>query len=111
MEVVSERLYFGRQEGEVTVRDAGGKKRPLQNRFDYRKYVSERAQNPSPHARLAFNLLADALDNERRAAEVADYFARRVMPQLPQRFTISRSRLLAYVDLIDQEKRAEIGLD
>jgi hypothetical protein len=107
---MSERFYFGQVEGDVTVRENGGK-RPLQNRFDYRKYVMERSSHASAHARVAFNLLADALDSEHRAGEVHEYFARRIMPLLPQRFTISRSRLLAYVDLIDQEKAAKIGTD
>jgi hypothetical protein len=110
LEIMSERFYSGQIEGDVTVRENGSKRR-LQNRFDYQKHVTERSSHPSAHARLAFNLLADALDNEHRAGEVHEYFVQRVMPLLPRRFTISRSRLLAYVDIIDQEKNAKIGKD
>lgn len=106
---MSERFYSGERDGEMTVREANGPKRPLQNRFDYRKFITERAAQSSPYARLAFNLLADALGDERRAGEVHEHIARRVMPLLPPRFTISRSRLLAYVDRIELEKRAKIG--
>ena len=107
---MSERFYSCQREGDVTVRE-NRSKRPLQNRFDYRMHVTERSSHPSAHARLAFNLLADALDNEHRAGEVHEYFARRVVTLLPHRFTISRSRLLAYVDLNDREKNAAIGTD
>lgn len=108
---MSERFYSGQREGDVTVRESNGTKRPLQNRFDYQKHLTERTKETSAHRRLAFNLLADALDSEWPADEVQEYFARRIMPILPQRFIISRSRVLAYVDLMDQENRAKIATD
>lgn len=64
-------------------------------------------QQLSGQTRLAFNLLADALDDEQRAYEAHEYFVQRVMPLLPQRFTISRSRLLAYIDMMEHEKRTK----
>lgn len=60
-------------------------------------------------ARLAFDLLADALDEQAPSGEVHDYFVRRIMPLLPERFTISRSRVLAYVERIAEERLAQIG--
>jgi hypothetical protein len=107
---MSERFYSGEREGDVMVRESGIK-RPLHNRFDYRKHLTEHSSIPSAHARLSFNLLADALDSEHHASQVHEYLARRIVPLLPQRFTISRSRLLEYVDIIDQEKDAQIGMD
>lgn len=105
-----ERFYSGQIEGDVTVRE-NGTKRPLQNRFDYRKHAMESSSHPSARTRLAFNLIADVLNSEHRAGEIHEYFARRVVPLLPDRFTISRSRLLAYIEIIEQEKSAKIGVD
>jgi len=54
---VAERFYSGQREGEIAVREVDGRRRSLHNRFDYRKYVSEQAEQSSSHARLAFNFL------------------------------------------------------
>lgn len=104
---MSERFYSEEGNGDVTVHEANGSKRPLGNRFDYRRVADERAAQRLPRAPLAFNLLADALESERLAGEVHEYFTQRVMPLLPRRFTISRSRVLAFAALIDAERRAK----
>jgi hypothetical protein len=107
---MTERYYSGERDGIVTVRDAGGDgaKRPLQCRFDHRKYITGRAGENSNDTRLALTLLGDALDDEGRAVEAHEHFARRVISLLPPRFTISRSRVLAYVNTMEQEKRAQV---
>jgi uncharacterized protein DUF6166 len=106
---MAERFYSGERDGTVTVRDQGGSRetRPLQCRFDYRKYVTGRAGKNPDHTRLALTLLGDALEDERRAVEAHEYFIKRVIPVLAPRFTISRSRILAYVNTMEMDKRAE----
>jgi hypothetical protein len=102
---MTERFYSGERSGTLTVRDGGGlgEVRPLQCRFDYRKYITTRNKNPDD-TRLALTLLGDALEDERRAVEAHEYFMRRVIPLLPPRFTISRSRVLAYVNAMELER-------
>lgn len=105
-----ERFYSSERDDTLAVRDGDGPKRPLHNRFDYRVHMTERARLAS-RARLAFDLLTDALDNHVPSREVHDYFVRRIMPLLPRRFTISRSRVRAYVERIADEQRALIKFD
>jgi hypothetical protein len=50
-------------------------------------------------------LLADALGNEARALETHEVFSRRVVALFPERWTISRSRVLSYLSLIEFERR------
>jgi hypothetical protein len=38
-----------------------------------------------------------------------EYFSRRVVAQFPERWTITRSRVLAYVNMIESEKSAGFG--
>jgi hypothetical protein len=106
---MTERFYSGERDGALTVRDGDGSRltRPLQCRFDYRKYITDRAAKNPDHTRLALTLLGDALEDERRAVEAHEYFMRRVIPLLPARFTISRSRVLAYVNEMESERRTE----
>jgi hypothetical protein len=46
-------------------------------------------------------LLADALQNDARASSVHHDFNSRVVPLFPKRWTITRSRIIAYVDRIE----------
>jgi hypothetical protein len=48
-------------------------------------------------------LLADALQNDARASRVHHDFNSRVIPLFPKRWTITRSRIIAYVDRIEIE--------
>ena len=104
---MAERFYSGERDGAVKVRDQGGEARPLQCRFDYRKYMTERSGKSSDYARLALTLLGDALEDEQRAVEAHEYFVKRVIPVLPPRFTISRSRVLAYLNTMEIDKRID----
>ena len=110
---MSERFYSGRH-GQVTVRDGigGAKKRPLEPRvvlFKHGKDKFARPSDSSGRAQIAFTLLADALGDEARAIEAHEYFSRRVVTLFPERWTITRSRVLAYVDMFELEKRAGLA--
>lgn len=112
--ILSERFYSGQRNGQVTFRDGvgGAKKRLLEPRLALlNKHGEERVVRPSDEpgrAQIALSLLADALGNEERAIATHKHFSRRVVTLFPERWTITRSRVLAYVDLIEQEKR--VGL-
>jgi hypothetical protein len=41
--------------------------------------------------------------------ETHEYFSRRVVALFPERWTISSSRVLAYVDMIEHEKRTGLA--
>ena len=105
-----ERFYSGDRNDTLTARDGDGPKRPIHNRFDYQIHMAERARL-APRARLAFDLLADALDNSVPGHEVLNYFVRRVMPLLPDRFTISRSRVRDYIERMAEEELAGIKFE
>jgi hypothetical protein len=105
---MTERLYCGEFPSRVVVRD-GGEKRPLDPRFDLRKHSlsgfawGKANENAAPANQLALALVADALRNDQRAAQLHERFSRRVVTLFPQRWTISRSRVLAYIDRIEEE--------
>ena len=108
---MTERFYSGQRNGQLTVRDGGGgaPKRVLAIRFDLRQQRTEviaRIRDGADPALIALTLLADALGDDARALETHEYFSRRVVDLFPDRWTITRSRILAYVDLIEHEKRA-----
>jgi Family of unknown function (DUF6166) len=105
---MAERFYCGEAPGKVTVRE-GAEKRPLDPRLDLRKHSSTGFAwgggdgSAGPARQLALALLADALRNDARASRVHQDFDSRVIPLFPKRWTITRSRILAYVDRIETE--------
>ena len=107
-----ERFYSGRRDGQVTVRDGirGATKRPLEPRSVLFKRGEKGFASPGDtSAQIALTILADALGDEASAIKTHEYFSRRVVAQFPDRWTISRSRVLAYVNLIEYEKCAGMG--
>jgi hypothetical protein len=99
------RLYSGGKEG-VVVRE-NGKSRPLNphvepNR-DRRHSFSWGSTNPEGKL-LAMALLKDALEDDNRAYELADVFAARVISILPERWTMTRQRIVSYADVMALEK-------
>jgi len=104
-----ERFYFGEAAGrQVTVRE-GGTKLPLAVRADLRKHSSAFAWGASADpgcAQLALALLADALGDDAGAVRFQEAFRLRVVERLPERWTITRSRILAHVDLLEYQMRA-----
>jgi hypothetical protein len=104
--ILTERFYFGQRDGQVTVREGNdGAKRPLPPRSVLLKHRTE----GSEHAQIALKLLADALGDEARAIATHEYFSRRVVSHFPERWTITRSRVLAHVNMIEHEKRADLA--
>lgn len=49
--------------------------------------------------------------DETRAIETFEYFSRRAVALCPPRWTITRSRVVAYVDIIEHEERAGVAPD
>lgn len=97
-----ERFYSGKASGVVAVRE-GGLTRMLEPRPD------SRGEKPRPFtwgrdetgaARLAFALLADALCDDAEAGRLHQDFRDRVITNFPDRWTITRTRILAHVRMI-----------
>jgi hypothetical protein len=70
------------------------------------KRVDERATGEAGDVKLdeglSFALLAHALDDDARALRLHYAFRRRVGTILPDRWTLSRSRIRAYADMLEQ---------
>jgi hypothetical protein len=97
---LTERFYSGRPDGQVTVRDGvvGATKRPLEPRsvlFKHREKGFARTGHGGECAQIALAILADALGDEAYAMRTHEYFGRRVVALFPDRWTITRSRVLA----------------
>jgi hypothetical protein len=60
---------------------------------------------------LSYALLADALDDDARALRLHHAFRRRVGCILPDRWTLSRSRIRAYADMLEQYQSAGIEIE
>ena len=108
--ILTERFYSGQRDGQVTIRDGIGsaQKRLLEPRSVLFKHGEKGSTLPGDASarQIALTLLADALGDEVRAIETHEYFSRRVIALFPERWTITRSRVLAYVDMIEREKPA-----
>jgi hypothetical protein len=106
---IATRLYFGRKEG-VVVRENGTSK-PLyppadpdgQSDFSW-------GSESSAGKHLAIALLRDALEDEKRASELADIFNARVISILPERWTLTRERILSYTDIMAREQISDLLL-
>jgi hypothetical protein len=105
------RIYSGRKEG-VLVRENGtsrqlgartGSNSSSENDFSWGP------ENPAGR-RLAMALLMDALENEKRASELADVFNARVISILPERWSMSRERILSYTDVLAREQISDLLL-
>jgi hypothetical protein len=98
-----ERFYSGR-DGRVMVRETG-EFIPLDLRLDLDRDGQASVnwgQNASGN-RLAVALLADALDDDKVALNLAQAFTARVVGMLPERWTMSRARVLSFVQIIARE--------
>lgn len=102
-----ERCYSGRPAGEVTVRE-GGEQRPLRvypDRSRQSEVIFAWGNDGAGAQQLARSLLADALDDDTRASQLHTEFTIRVISNLPARWTITRTRILQYVNIMEYEKR------
>jgi hypothetical protein len=106
---VATRLYFGRKEG-VVVRENGTSK-PLDPHAgqNSQSCFSWGCESPAGKC-LAMALLRDALEDEKRASELADIFNARVISILPERWTLSRERILSYTDIMAREQISDLLL-
>jgi hypothetical protein len=95
------RFYSG-SGNEVTVRE-GEDKRPLDLRSDLLQQDTGFAwgHEGAGAEQLGLALLADALRNDARAIRLYREFTRRVIATLPERCTITRSRIIAHVHMLD----------
>lgn len=100
-----ERFYCGKAFGKVIIR-VGGSIRELEScpelREQERKPFSW-GPDPSGASHLALALLRDALSDEGEAKRFHQRFSHRVLAILPDRWTISRTRIIEYVNLMKQE--------
>jgi hypothetical protein len=98
-----ERFYSGDLNGQVTVREAADR-RPLDGRTDLHNYSAtfDWGHDSAGAAQLSLALLSDALSNDVRAQLLHHHFKRRVIVDLPTRWTITRSRILAYARMIER---------
>ncbi len=100
---MAEIFYSGEQTGQVTVRE-GETKRLLDPRVDLCKHSPPGfawGNGNSISAQLSLALLADAIQNDARALRLHNRFNRRVVTMLPARWTMTRSRILDYADMIE----------
>lgn len=88
------RVYCGRDR-EVFVRDSEGARPlrpPAESSTDAQNHFSWGVDDQAGK-RLAAALLADALDDDKRTAELTDIFNARVISILPQRWSMTRERI------------------
>ena len=104
---LKERLYSSGAHGQVTVRE-DAEKRPLDSRTDLHNYSTtfEWGSDSAGAAQLSLALLADALDNDARAQSIHQKFKSRVIVDMPERWTMTRSRILAHAKMLE---RLEFG--
>jgi hypothetical protein len=111
--IVLERFYSGQRNGPVTVREGAGgvNKRPLEPRSILFKQGEKgiAGGHGSECSQIALTILEDALGDQASAKATHEYFGRRVVAQFPERWTITRTRVLAYVNMIEHEKLAGFG--
>jgi hypothetical protein len=112
IELSTERFYSGGNDGQVSVRE-GEDERPLDPRYDLRRYAAFFAWGrtrpiEAGAAQLALALLADALGDDDRAKLHREQFEHRVISIMPNRWTISRPRIVAHVAMF--ERRALTGI-
>jgi Family of unknown function (DUF6166) len=108
---LTERFYSGHPDGKVTVRDGneGTKRSLLGPRFaqpDPMADDSAQIRDVFEQQRLAYALIADALESELRAKAVHERFSHRVIALLPERWTMTRTRVVAYVARIESDENA-----
>jgi hypothetical protein len=102
-----ETFYLHDGSGPVLVRE-GAIKRPLDLPRNLGKHWPTEIQSA---ARLSLALLADALHNNDRALRLHERFNWRVVSILPDKWILTRSRIVAYANTIEMDERASPGGD
>jgi Family of unknown function (DUF6166) len=107
---MAERFYSGRED-RVTVRE-DEQSRPLDPRLNLDRNGQTRFKWGREHTvgnRLAVALLADALNDDNLAVDLAKALTARVVVMLPERWTMSRARVLSFVDIIARESLTNLS--
>jgi uncharacterized protein DUF6166 len=100
----TERYYSGKALGEVMVREEG-----LTRLLEPRDRPFTWGRDQSGAAELALALLSDALGDETAAKRFHEHFSHRVVSNFPERWTITRTRILAHVKMMKfQESRGAL---
>jgi hypothetical protein len=107
----SEVFYVGERGEGVMVRGSDST-RPLNPRLDLGEEAAAALGWGADAAasRLALALLADALGDDARALRLRNSFNRRVVAVLPDRWTMTRSRVVAYADMADREELLNVAI-
>ena len=101
---MSEVFYCGEDANRVSVRE-GDIRRPLVPRPDLHDHATIRfgwGRGEGDPAQLSVALLADALGDDSRALRLQQRFKSQVVSNLPKRWVMSRSRVLAYVRMMER---------
>jgi hypothetical protein len=98
---IATRIYSGRR-AEVFVKENGESRLLIAQTGDQSNF----SWGPGSRAGkgLAMALLRNALEDEKRASELADSFTARVVSILPERWYMTRERVLAYADVMARDK-------
>jgi hypothetical protein len=104
---LKERVYSSGLNQVITVRE-GADRWPLADRRDLHNYSTtfDWGSDNEGAAQLSLALLADALDNDACAQSLHQKFKSRVIVDLPERWTMTRSRILAHAKVLE---RLEFG--
>lgn len=94
-----ERFYSGKASGAVTIRE-GGSTRVLEP-LHGREGTFTWGRNETGREHLALALLVDALGDDEMARRSHQRFIRRVIVNFPERWTITRTRIIAHVNLMN----------
>lgn len=110
---LKERFYSSGLNGQVTVREVteDGDKSFLDRRADLHDYheTFEWGRDSAGAAQLSLALLADALGDDARAQVLHQSFKSRVIIDLPARWTITRSRVLAHARIFERDSSWPMG--
>jgi hypothetical protein len=106
---MAERYYSGDAFGQVSVREGftaadGANRTKLRPRHDLHRYSAAEFSwgGDSPgQLQLSLALLADALGDDERALKFHQDFSRRVVSIFPDRWTITRTRIVAHANTIE----------
>ncbi len=80
-----------------------GTSKPLQGDFSWG------SESPAGK-RLAMALLKDALEDDKRATDLADIFNSRVISILPDRWTLTRERIVSHANVMARDQISNLLL-
>jgi len=109
---LKERVYSSGLNLQVSVREDANR-RPLDARTDLHNYSAtfDWGSDSAGAAQLIISLalLADALDSDPRAQSIHQNFKSRVVVDLPERWTMTRSRILAHAKIFEKLLNGRVG--